>query len=292
MKESSAHSPPRLDTLSMRDFRKLGAFINSELGIKMPDAKRGMVESRLRRRLTRLKMESYSDYCTYLFSSEGMENELVEFINVITTNKTDFFRESHQFTYLTQEALPELVGSGTIRGTKTLSIWSTACSRGHEPYTLAMVLAEFARTLENPRLSFKILGTDISTRVLDIAQKAVYDHEEIEPVPMALRKRYLLRSKDREKKLVRIVPGLRSRVRLCRLNLMDNAYPMVDQMDIIFCRNVMIYFERETQETLLLHLCRHLKPGGYLFVGHSEVLQCSKLPLVSRGASIYRKLRD
>lgn len=270
----------------MEDFKRLGAFIHAELGIKMPDAKRGMVESRLRRRLTVLGMTSYSDYCTFLFSPAGMEKELVEFINVITTNKTDFFREGHQFVYLKETALPELMESGIVRG--SFSVWSSACSRGHEPYTLAMVLAEFGRTRGN--LSFHILGTDISTRVLDIAKKAVYDHEEIEPVPLDLRKRYLLRSRDREKRLVRIVPGLRSRVKFRRLNLMDDQYPMVDQMDVIFCRNVMIYFERQTQEALLARLCRHLKAGGYLFVGHSEVIQCRKLPLVNRGASIYRKI--
>lgn len=285
MKTAQAYVPG-LDSLSMKDFRKLGAFIHSELGIKMPDVKRGMVESRLRRRLNRLKLKSYSDYCDYLFSPEGMQKELAEFINVITTNKTDFFRESHQFTYLKEQALPELIESGIVRG--TFSAWSTACSRGHEPYTLAMVLAEFSRTWG--QFPFRILATDISTRVLDIARKAVYDHEEIEPVPMGLRKKYLLRSKDREKKQVRIVPGLRGKVKFRRLNLMDKQYPNVEQMDVIFCRNVMIYFERQTQETLLTHLCQHLKAGGYLFVGHSEVIQSNQLPLVTQGASIYRKV--
>ncbi len=281
---------PSLNTLSMKDFRRLGNFIHSELGIKMPDIKRGMVESRLRKRLNRLEMKSYTDYCNYLFSPQGMKNELTEFIDVVTTNKTDFFREASQFSYLTAKALPQLMGQDPARGTKKFSIWSTACSRGHEPYTLAMVLSDFADRQKTMNFSFNILATDISTRVLKVGQKAVYDHDEIEPVPMGLRKKYLLKSRDKARNLVRIVPKLRSMVKFRRLNLMDREYPVAEPMDIIFCRNVMIYFERNTQTALLHRLCRYLKPGGYLFVGHSEVLQGNEFPLVSPEATIYQKI--
>ncbi len=169
-------------------------------------------------------------------------------------------------------------------------IWSAACSRGHEPYSLAMVLSEYARQHKN--MDFSILGTDISTQVLNVAQKAVYAHEEIEPVPMALRKKYLWRSKDRRKNMVRIAPELRSKVRLLRLNLMNQRYTGIEQMDIIFCRNVMIYFEKQTQYQILDKLLTHLKPGGFLFMGHSEIIQHAQLPLKSIQTTIIKKVSN
>jgi chemotaxis protein methyltransferase CheR len=277
-----------LPSLDMTDFRKLGNYIHAEFGIKMPDAKRGMVESRLRKRLIALNISSYDEYCAYLFSPRGQKDELSFFINQITTNKTDFFREGAQFVFLEKKVLPELLSSVPTGGTKKLSVWSAACSRGHEPYTLAMVLSEYAQQHKN--IDFSILGTDISTGVLKVAQKAVYAHDEIEPVPMMLRKKYLLRSKDRSKNMVRIVPQLRSRVRLLRLNLMNKHYTAIEQMDIIFCRNVMIYFERETQNQIMHKLLNHLKPGGYLFMGHSEVIQYAQFPLKSIQSTIYQKV--
>jgi len=276
-----------LPSLGMADFRRLGDYIHAELGIKMPDAKRGMVESRLRKRLRALNISSYEEYSAYLFSPQGQKDELPFFINQVTTNKTDFFRESRQFVFLEQKALPELLSSVPTGAAKKLYIWSAACSRGHEPYSLAMVLSEYAEQQQN--IDFCILGTDISTDVLNVARKAVYAHEEIEPVPMAFRKKYLLRSKDRSKNMVRIVPQLRSRVRLLCLNLMNKRYSGIEQMDIIFCRNVMIYFEKETQYRILHRLLTHLKPGGFLFMGHSEVIQHAEFPLKSIQTTIYQK---
>jgi chemotaxis protein methyltransferase CheR len=279
-----------LPSLDMADFRRLGDYIHTELGIKMPDAKRGMVEARLRKRLNALNISSYREYCDYLFSPNGQKNELTFFINQITTNKTDFFRESRQFVFLSQKALPQIVSSIPTGDARKVNIWSAACSRGHEPYTLAMVLAEYAEQQNN--MDFCILGTDISTEVLNVAQKAVYAHDEIEPVPMALRRKYFLRSKDRSKNLVRIVPQLRNKVRLLRLNLMSQCYTAIEQMDIIFCRNVMIYFEKKTQYQILNRLLTHLRPGGFLFMGHSEVIQHAQFPLKSMQTTIYQKVDD
>jgi chemotaxis protein methyltransferase CheR len=279
-----------LPSLDMADFRRLGNYIHTELGIKMPDAKRGMVEARLRKRLNALNISSYKEYCDYLFSPNGQTNELTFFINQITTNKTDFFRESRQFVFLSQKALPQIVSSIPTGDTRKVNIWSAACSRGHEPYTLAMVLAEYAEQQSN--MDFCILGTDVSTEVLNVAQKAIYAHDEIEPVSMALRKKYFLRSKDRSKNLVRIVPQLRNKVRLLRLNLMSQCYTAIEQMDIIFCRNVMIYFEKKTQYQILHRLLTHLRPGGFLFMGHSEVIQHAQFPLKSIETTIYQKEDD
>ena len=282
-------SLPSQSSLAMVDFKRLRKYIHAELGIKMLDAKRGMVESRLRKRLNALDISSYEEYCAFLFSPRGQKDELPYFINQITTNKTDFFRESKQFDYLKKKALPELLSSVPPGGVKKLYLWSSGCSRGHEPYTLAMVLSEYAEQ-QNKRIDFRILGTDISTDVLNVAQKAVYTHEEVEPVPMALRKKYLLRSKDRSKNMVRIIPQLRSKVRLHRLNLMNKHYTSIEQMDIIFCRNVMIYFDKETQNQILHKLLKHLKPGGFLFMGHSEVVQHAEFPLKSVQTTIYQKM--
>ena len=275
--------------MSDATFRQLGGFIHSELGIKMPMTKKQMVESRLRKRLIKLNMNSYDMYCKFLFSSEGIETELGEFINQITTNKTDFFREPAHFTYLEHEALPTLINYRKTGPYKTVRIWSAASSRGHEPYTIAMVLSEFAR--KNPRLSLhmSILGTDISTRVLSESQKAIYDHEEIIPVSTDLRKRYLLRSKNPKDNLVRIVPALRKMVTFRRLNLTADTWDIKPGIDIVFCRNVMIYFDRKTQDKLLNKICDKLRPNGYLFMGHSEVIHGRKFPLVSVAPTIYKR---
>ncbi|SCY34352.1 chemotaxis protein methyltransferase CheR [Desulfoluna spongiiphila] len=274
--------------LSTRDFRTLARFIQGRFGIKVPDVKKGMIEARLCKRLSRLDMGSYSQYCEYLFSPEGMEQELSHFIDEVTTNKTDFFREANHFTCLVDEVLPGYMDS--LKAGHKLKAWSCACSRGDEPYTLAMVLSEYAR--RNPGFDFSILATDISTRVLEVARKGVYDASEIAPVPLALRKKYLLKSKDPRRHLVRIVPGLRKKVAFRQLNLMDSEYRLDKAMDIIFCRNVTIYFDKETTEQLLLRLCSRLAPGGYIFMGHSEFLDCKVLPLVPVAPTVYKKVRE
>lgn len=289
MADSRSFSEFYSDNLSKSDFSRLSNFIHSRIGIKMPFSKLNMVESRLRKRLKELKIRSYRDYCDYLFTSVGMEKELEKFINVITTNKTDFFREPDHFEFLVRRVVPDLMtadGSGVKR---RLALWSAACSRGNEAYTLAIVLNEFSRQYPGLTFDFFILATDISTHVLEKARKAVYSHDEIGPVSQELRKRYFLRSKDRKNNLVRVVPDIRDKVKFRRLNLMDNDFKLREPMDIIFCRNVIIYFDKDTQNDLITKLCRYLKAGGYLFMGHSEVLDCHGLPLVSVAPAVYKK---
>lgn len=269
-------------------FDKLGAFIHSRFGIKMPDSKRVMIESRLLKRLKNLNIATYSEYCDFLFSEKGLDSELPHFIDMVTTNKTDFFREPNHFTYLVEEALPQLIktyGSGIKN---TLNVWSSACSQGDEPYTLAMVLSDFAQRYKG--FDFSILATDISRKVLQLAQRGVYPHSHIEPVAMDLRKKYLLKSKDTKKDLVRIVPELREKVIFRQINLIESDFRIRSTMDIIFCRNVIIYFDKETTDNLLKRLCGKLKKGGFLFMGHSELLDCSILPLVQAAPTIYQKI--
>jgi chemotaxis protein methyltransferase CheR len=171
---------------------------------------------------------------------------------------------------------------------RPLMVWSAACSSGEEPYTLAMILDEFSSRVKG--FHYMVLGTDISTKVLDMAKLGIYQEERVIPIPMELRRKYLMRSKDRSKNIVRIVPELRAQVKLRRLNFMDGDFGMREKMDIIFCRNVLIYFDRATQEKVVNRLCNHLNHGGYLFTGHSETLSGMDLPLKIVGNTVSRRL--
>ncbi|HEX3662204.1 MAG TPA: protein-glutamate O-methyltransferase [Acidobacteriaceae bacterium] len=272
------------ETLSGRDFNRLSAFIYQEAGIRLGVEKRTMLEARLRRRLRSLSLDSYSRYCEYLFTPEGRREEIVSFLDVVTTNKTDFFREPGHFTFLAGQALPEMAARAEA---KPLLVWSAGCSSGEEPYTLAMVLSEYAEA--HPGFRFRILATDISTQVLEKAQLGIYTSEEVEPVPPVLRRKYLMRSRERGSDQVRVVPELRQLVEFRRLNFMDADYGVAEKADAIFCRNVIIYFDRATQEEILRKLTRHLVPQGYLFVGHSETLHDMDLPLTAIGPALYRR---
>jgi chemotaxis protein methyltransferase CheR len=273
--------------MSAQSFSRLANFIESELGIKMPPAKRTMLQSRLQKRLRLMGFNSFEPYLNFVFSPEGRKEELVALIDSVTTNKTDFFRESKHFDFLTQTALPELIRHRSAGLQKPVAFWSAGCSTGEEPYTLAMVLSEFAAGL--PGFDFSILATDISSRVLEKASQAIYDEERVIPVAESLKKKYLLRSRDHDKGLVRVVPELRRRVRFHRLNFMSRDFGVRTLMDVIFCRNVIIYFDRPTQEGVLNRLCAHLAPGGFVFMGHSETLSGLDVPLVPVATTVYRK---
>jgi len=276
--------------LSTMDFHKLRQLIYEECGINLAPGKRIMVEARLRKRLKPLGIPSLHEYCGYLFSEAGRRAELVQMIDVITTNKTDFFRERGHFDYLVRETLPLLeraTGAGVGR---PCALWSAGCSTGEEPYTLAMVLSDYSRDHEGPAWSYSILATDISTQVLDRARVGIYNEDLAGPIPAECRRRYLLRSKDPSKPLVRIVPELRSKIQFRRLNFMDADFGIADPLDVVFCRNVIIYFDREIQERVVGAIVRRLRPGGYLFMGHSETLNGLDLPLKPVAATVYRRL--
>lgn len=268
-----------------RIFERFSEFIKNELGIKMPSSKKTLLEARLQKRLRELCMTSHEEYCEYLFSPQGMERELANLVDVVTTNTTDFFREPKHFEILSGTVLPLLLAR---RGAANhVNIWSAGCSSGEEPYTLSMVLSEFSRL--HPGFSFSILASDISNKVLGMAMRAVYPEAKIEPIPLELRKRYLLRSKDRARQVVRIAPEVRNHIRFRRLNFMQE-FSFDGQLDIIFCRNVVIYFDRQTQEMLFSRFCRKLSPGGYLFIGHSESLAGMDLPLEPVAPTVYRRI--
>jgi chemotaxis protein methyltransferase CheR len=275
--------------LSDKEFSRLSQFIHDSCGIKITPAKKIMLESRLTKRLKDLGIYSFKDYLDYLFSPRGMQNELVHMIDVVTTNKTDFFRESAHFSYLTKKAVPELMTLYNAGIKRTFNIWSAGCSTGEEPYTIAMVLNELNEKYHEFR--YQILATDISTKVLDIAKAGIYSEDKVEPVPDVLKKKYILKGKNSQKGMVKVVSELRSMVNFRRLNFMEGDFGMRERMDIIFCRNVIIYFDKPTQEKLLKRFCGHLVPDGCIFMGHSETLQGMDLPLVQVAPTVYRKNR-
>jgi len=274
----------RSQELSNADFKRLRELIYSETGIHLNADKKTMLETRLRRRLQGLHLASCAQYCQYLFTA-GDDHELIHLIDAVTTNKTDFFREPGHFDFLTAHALP---GLAARRGANRKSlVWSAGCSTGEEPYTLGMVLSEYAEGA--PGFRFGVLATDICTTVLEKAGLGIFKSDVLGPVPSALRRKYFMRSRDPKSDLMRAVPELRALIEFRRLNFMDADFGLSEAPEIIFCRNVIIYFDRATQLTLLQKLTRVLAPGGYFFAGHSESLQGMDLPLVPAGASVYRK---
>lgn len=271
--------------LSTREFDKLSHFIYNEYGIKMPKVKITMLQSRLQKRLRALDMTSFKEYVEYVFSKKGQMEEVMHMIDVVSTNKTDFFREPVHFEFLSDNIMPALMIPST-RYLK-LKVWSAGCSSGEEPYTIAITLSELKR--KYPNLDFEILGTDISSRILQQAANAIYKEERIQIIPNSLKKKYFLKSKDQTAKLVRVVPALRKKVRYQRLNFIENSYNIHDKYDIIFCRNVLIYFDRETQERVINRLCHHLKPEGYFLLGHSESITNIDVPLIQIKPTIFKR---
>jgi len=275
------------DGITEKDFDRFSRLVYDTCGIKLPPHKKSMLEARLRKRLRSLALSSFEEYGEYVFSPEGLENELISLIDVVTTNKTDFFREPAHFNFLIETALPTLINDYGVGIDRPLRLWSAGCSTGEEPYTLAMVLSEFAENV--PGFDFQIFASDISTKVLELARQGIYNVDKVAPVPSLLQKKYLLRSKDPERRQVRIAPELRSKASFRRVNFMDDDYAIRESFDIIFCRNVIIYFDRPTQEVFLGKLCRHLRAGRYIFMGHSETLNGMDLPLHQVAPSSYRK---
>lgn len=280
--------PPSGDHMSARDFERLGAIIQDYCGIRMPPAKKTMVEGRLRRRARALQFDSIHAYCRHVLDDGHLEAEMVELIDAVTTNKTDFFREIEHFRFLAGPGLRHLAALPHRPGRdRPMKLWSAASSIGAEAYTLAMVLSEHARTVRDFR--FEISATDICTEVLAKAKQAIYPEEMFLPVPADMAKRYARRSRDRARPTIRLIPEIRQRVRFGHLNLMDEVYAIDDNMDVIFCRNILIYFDKETQRDVLSKLCRHLRPGGFLFVGHSETVAGMGLPLQQVSTAVFTR---
>jgi len=268
--------------LSDSDFAKLSRFIYTQYGIKMPPEKKIMLQSRLQKRLRALCIYSFKDYIDYVFGGNN-NDEVIHMMDVVSTNKTDFYREPAHFEFLRNTLLPKIVTTK-----KQIKIWSAGCSSGPEVYTLGIELSEFANNHQG--FDFSILGTDISTQMLKKAISGVYPEEMVEVIPLDLKKKYLLKSKDKAKKLVKVCDNIRKKVKFQRINFIEDQYPVNEQFDIIFCRNVLIYFDRETQEKVINKLCNHLKSDGIFFLGHSESITNIHVPLKQIKPTVYCKI--
>jgi chemotaxis protein methyltransferase CheR len=273
------------EPLSERNFRKLISYIYDYCGIRITPKKQTMIDGRLRRRMRVLDIDNINDYCSFLFdcSSAAAEAEIVHFINAVTTNKTDFFREPAHFAYMQKHLLAEFQRDGR----RQIKVWSAASSTGAEAYTLAMVIDDFCHHAGG--IDYSILGTDICTDVLGKGIAGIFPDVMIDPIPEEFRRRYVLVPNDNQRREFRISPHLRSKVAFSQLNLMADHYPFDRNFDMIFLRNVLIYFDRQTQADVLTRLCDHIRPGGYLFLGHSESITGVKLPLDTVANTIFRR---
>ncbi len=269
---------PRLEE---REFKKLSTFIETEVGIRMPPAKKILMESRLQKRLKVLNLSDFKEYYDFVFTEQSRQ-ELIEMIDAITTNKTDFMREPAHFDFLVNKALPDVT-----RGKERIKLWSAACSTGQEPYNLAMFMEEF-RSLGN-RVDYTVTATDISKSCLIKGRNAVYAMKDIDDVSAAFRKKYFLKSKDPKSDQVKIKTFLRDKVHFQSINLMKDEYGLRDKFDIVFCRNVLIYFDKENQARVISRIVNHMNPGAYLFLGHSESMAGVNSSLLGVASSIFQK---
>lgn len=266
-------------TFSKEDFEKVRELIYQRAGISLHAGKQAMVYSRLSRRLRETGHRSFAQYLQWLQSHMGAtgDAEWQEFINCLTTNLTSFFREEHHFHALTDDL--------KARGGQNLRIWCCAASTGEEPYSIAMTVTE---TLGN-HPSVRILASDIDTKVLATAQRGVYDAESRGLSPQRLQ-RHFLRGKGANAGFIRVKPELARLIEFRPFNLMNRDWSLGEPFDMVFCRNVMIYFDAATQRTVLQQIHRAMRPGGLLYVGHSENFTDSRDLFKLRGKTIYQKV--
>lgn len=265
--------------LTDNDFKKIASLVYGACGIVLGEHKREMVYSRLARRIRTLRLANFKQYLDYLDTHK--EQEFSDFINAITTNLTAFFRESHHFDYLKSHIVPALLKAN--QHTKRIRIWSAGCSSGEEPYTLAMTLHE----LFPNSWDVKILATDLDSNVLTKAQIGSYSAANVSGLEQHHLKRWFLKSKDGE--MFKVKPQLQQHIHFKRLNLLQE-WPMKGPFDVIFCRNVVIYFDKETKDQLFQRYCTILAPCGHLFLGHSESMGKEHTEFKNLGRTIYQKV--
>lgn len=270
--------------LTDAQFRQFSDLIYQKTGIFLKSEKKALLTSRLGKRLRTGGFGSFQEYFDFIIANKSGE-EFIHLIDSVSTNFTSFYREKDHFEFLENIALPHLTSKADHRGGE-LAVWSAASSSGEEPYTIAMILAEFCHS--HPSWRFRILATDISTRVLEKANKGIYPVDRTDKVPSHLLRKYFRKGVDNFKGYVRVKEELRRLMTFQRFNLMD-PFAWNEAFDVIFCRNVMIYFNRETQQTLVDKFYKCLVPGGYLLIGHSESLTFIKHQLKQVATTVYQK---
>jgi chemotaxis protein methyltransferase CheR len=279
----AAADPTREFVFSDADFRKLAQFAHDHAGIALADSKRNLVYSRLSRRLRVLGMTTFREYREYLAENES---ELESFINAISTNLTKFFREAHHFEHFRSHVIIPFVQAAHGAGRCRLRVWSAGCSTGEEPYTIAVVLRREVRHLA--RHDIRILATDIDTEVIAKGIQGEYPRESIDHVPKVYREYFQPTGGKRQSTNIVMADEIRSLIAFRRLNLME-SWPLKGKFDAIFCRNVMIYFDAPTKATLIERFTEQLRPGGWLYIGHSESLIGSHPGLRLFGRTVYRR---
>lgn len=269
--------------LTDREFSLFRELIFTKTGISLRETKCPMLSSRLQRRLRCLNLPSFAAYYQLLLNQDPTGDERRELINCITTNKTSFFREPHHFSFVA-DAFKRSLG---IAASDPFRVWSAACSTGEEPFTLAMTLRD---VMDSSRVTreHSIMATDIDTRVLDFGRAAIYLESDLQVVPQPFRQRFFLKGSGSQVGRYRVKPELRDIVVFRYLNLIDPSWDLNVRFDAIFCRNALIYFERETQDRIVRRLITYLKPRGYLMVGHSEQLHWMTDVLELMGTTIYQ----
>ena len=256
------------NSFSSQAYRTLSDLVYRHSRIRLGPDKKALVANRLRKRLQTLDLESYDDYCDLLQSLQDAE-EVENLVDLISTNHTRFFREPEHFSFLTQRALPALVSELSATGAP-LRLWSAVASSGEEPYTMAVAVAEYLRPF--PKMEWQILATDISRRMLAAARQGIYSMDRVKPVPLEILKRYFQKGVGARAGVCRVKPELRDHLQFDRVNLFQAEYPVPSNLHVIFCRNVMIYFDLPSRALAVQRLTQHLAPGGYLVIGHSENL--------------------
>lgn len=271
--------------LTDNEFAKFKELIHRTSGIYLSEQKKKLVIARLSKRLRALELDSFTDYYRYIMEDPAGATEVNNLINRITTNKTDFFRERHHFDFLRDEIFPALIRAAESGvGPRRLRIWSAGCSTGEEPYSIAITTAEAFKSLRG--WDIKILATDLDTEVLHKAAAGSYPTQSVAPVAPEYLARYFIRSGS----TYTVSPTLKSMIAFRKLNFMDQSFPMKHPFDIIFCRNVIIYFDQATKASLLNKFHHHLKDHGYIFIGHSESLMNMKDRFKYIKNTIYKKV--
>jgi chemotaxis protein methyltransferase CheR len=255
-------------TMSDAEFELLRSLMFQQSGIELKDGKRELLKGRLAKRLRLLGYEQFAQYYDHLKNHDPQGTELQEMINAVTTHKTSFFRESHHFDRLRELLLIPACQAAAQGKRPPIRIWSAGCSSGEEPYSIAITVAANLERLAT--WDVKILGSDIDTAVLNKGRNAVYPRESVDDLPLEVLRRNFLCGKGKQSGYVQLKPDIRNLVKFGRVNLVGEKWPFRGKFDAIFCRNVMIYFDRDVQRTLLQKFAQHLKPGGFFFAGHSE----------------------
>jgi chemotaxis protein methyltransferase CheR len=274
-----------IQDLTQEEYGLFRDLVYAQSGINLGDKKMQLVRARLGKRLRNLKMHGYREYYEFV-KADKSGRELTELIDAISTNTTHLFRENQHFQFLEATVKGWMQGSGGQRRS-SLRIWSAGCSSGEEPYSIVMTMDNLVRQF--PGLQYKILATDISTRMLERASQGIFSPDRLASVPSEFKQRYFQKIKEDGEPMMQINPDLRKQITFSRLNLMDERYPFRNGFDVIFCRNVMIYFDRPTQEALVGKYTGALLTGGYLLIGHSESLNNIKHSLTYVMPTVYRK---